>query len=139
MFERSELEWDKKKKKRVSFFFSKPLRLANKHLLRAGRVFDTVLIIAYILYNKVSFSGFAPVIFACLLNRKFSGEEAGTLLLLHPPFQLASLRQGMGGQFVFTAVNRREGSFAHPCLGGGDRLGCCPATGVSGRPLYRRL
>ena len=63
MFERSELEWDKKKKKRVSFFFSKPLRLANKRLLQAVRVFDTVLILAYILLNKVLFSSLAAAIF----------------------------------------------------------------------------
>jgi hypothetical protein len=52
-----------KKKKRVSFFFSKPLRLANKRLLQAVRVFDTVLIIAYTLFNKVLFSCLAAAIF----------------------------------------------------------------------------
>ena len=39
------------------------------------------------------------------------GEEAVALLLLHPPFQLASLRQGMGGQFIVAAVDGREGVF----------------------------
>jgi len=62
MFERSELEWDKKKKKRVSFFFSKPLRLANKRLLQALRIFDTVLIIAYTLFNKALFPNLAAAI-----------------------------------------------------------------------------
>ena len=45
-----------KEKEARELLFLKPLRLANKHLLRAVRVFDTVLIIAYTLLNKVLFS-----------------------------------------------------------------------------------
>ena len=87
-----------KKKKRVSFFFSNPLRLANKAILasRAGVHYSIV---------------FLPCgsNFCLVAKSQIFGEEAVALLLLHPPFQLASLRQGMGGQFIVAAVDRREG------------------------------
>ena len=52
-----------KEKEARELLFLKPLRLAKKQYLQAGRVFDTVLIRAFVLLNKILFPSLAAAIF----------------------------------------------------------------------------
>ena len=101
------------------------LRLAlqqTKHLLQALRVCIIV-----------SFSGFAPAIFACLLNRKFSEKKLSRFFSFTPHSNsLRSDREWGDSLFLLQWTDGRE--LAHPCLGGEKLFGLMP-----GCPLHSRL